>query len=219
MNIKQNKAGRKRRDYRGSSSSAIKSFLPQIHSWLSTATATPLWAAFISRSHASRLFSAARPMSVTSNTPSSNDAIIVDAICNRSSTRDKPLTWKQKLIEGICGTDCKADSAGRVAQRHVVRGINIVGDLEIPSPLRFPRDDHVHRCKELCGVLGKKKRPDDRSGQLTFVCPPLTNASPARRNASPTSHVPLGTTRKNSRTRKALWVTNLPDQLIRQTVK
>ena len=95
-------------------------------------------------------------MSVTSHTPSSNDAIIVDAICNRSSTRDKPLTWKQKLIEGICDTDCKADSAGRVAQRHVVRGINIVGDLEIPSSLRFPRDDHVHRCKELCGVSGKK---------------------------------------------------------------
>jgi hypothetical protein len=52
--------------------------------------------------------------------------------------------------------DCKADGAGRVAQRHVVRGINIVGDLEIPSSLRLPRDDHIHWCKELCGVPGKK---------------------------------------------------------------
>ena len=34
---KTNKAGRKRRDYRGS-------LRPQIHSWLSTAAATPLWA-------------------------------------------------------------------------------------------------------------------------------------------------------------------------------
>ena len=47
---------------------------------------------FIPRSHASRLFSAARPMSVTSHT---HRSIIVDGICNRSSIVDLcyPVNW------------------------------------------------------------------------------------------------------------------------------